>query len=197
MHNILSAREHGTKIAFIPNAGDTYENPYFVTESRLRIEAQGLKPTTLDLNYITDPKQFTNALEECDAVFVAGGNTFWLLHMLQSKKLTGILRNKIFNGLPYFGESAGAVILYNDIAPASAIDDPSAAPNLESTEGLGLVDFFTLPHVDREKYAELFDNFIQANQSNHKIVKLRDDQALITKDGTEYSIVESPVLDLG
>ena len=37
-------------IAFIPNAGDTYANPYFVGESRQRLEILGLNTSVVDLH---------------------------------------------------------------------------------------------------------------------------------------------------
>lgn len=191
--SILGQDGAGKTIAFIPNAGDPYEDPYFVEESRKRIEVQGFNVINVDLKEVTGPADLTNRMRGCDAVFVAGGNTFWLLQMLRSKGLVTPLKQMVEAGLPYFGESAGAVILYSDIEPAAMIDDPAVAPDLDSTAGLSLVGFFTLPHVDREKYADLFDKFVQKNKADHSIVKIRDDQAIVTRDGSTYEIIDSPI----
>jgi len=51
-----------------------------------------------------------NALETAQAVFVGGGNTFVLVNELYEQNLIPILKEKISNGLPYLGTSAGSNI---------------------------------------------------------------------------------------
>lgn len=184
-------------LAFIPNAGDTYENPYFVKESKDRIELLGIKTQVIDLRKISNGEEFRSALTGCDGVFVAGGNTFKLLHELRRSGALPILKHEVESGFAYFGESAGAVVLYKDIQLAAMIDDPQDVPELTNTEGLALVDFMTLPHIDREKYAPLFDEFYSKFSKDHKIIKIRDDQAVLTRDGSSFEILESDIHELG
>lgn len=184
-------------IAFIPNAGDTYKNPYFVDESRRRLEILGLTTRTIDLRHIRSGAEFEDLLSECAAVFVAGGNSYNLLDALHKSFAFDALRRSVLNGFPYFGESAGAVILYKTIEPVAMIDDPQDVPNLQTTDALGIVDFITLPHVNREKYATLFDRFYKQFSPAHKIIKITDEQAIFTTDGSHYQIVPSRIADLG
>ncbi len=57
--------------------------------------------------------QFTDAQEavkNAQAVFVGGGNTFVLVDELYKQNLISPLKEKIYNGTPYFGTSAGSNI---------------------------------------------------------------------------------------
>ncbi len=179
-------------LGFIPNAGDTYENPYFVEESRQRLKGLGITLVETDLAS-DDRDTVINKLGQVDGLYVAGGNTFYLLHLLNKNNLLELIRDKVKNGLPYFGESAGAVLLTKSIEPAKTIDDPEDAPELKSFNGLGLLEFFPLPHVGKEKYKAVFDKFIADNESAIEIVQYTDEQAILTSDGVSYEILPSPI----
>lgn len=183
------------KIGFIPTAGETYENPYFVQESRERLKLHGLELVEIDVSN-QGRAGLIKALESVDGIYVAGGNTFWLLQQLIKKGLVEYIREQVKAGKPYFGESAGAVLLANTIETAASIDDPQDATELTTYEGLSLIDFFPLPHVGKEKYKPLFDELIEDYKDKVKIVQYTDEQAIITRDGTSYEIVDSPIENL-
>jgi len=179
-------------LGFIPTAGDVYEDPYFVQDSRRRLERLGFKLTELDIAHKSEEALLAK-LDALEGVYVAGGNSFYLLQEIRRKNLYEPLIKKVREGMPYFGESAGAGLLAQSIEPATAIDDPSKAPDLTEYSGLGIIDFFPLPHVDREKYKAVFDKFLDDYESKIKIVKCRDDQAILTRDGKTYEILESAI----
>lgn len=188
--------EPNEPIAFIPNAGDTYDNPYFVEESRKRIHLLGLSTKNIDLRMIHSRDSFEQSITDCSGVFIAGGNSFNLLKELYRSGAFYSIKEKVQNGMAYFGESAGAVILYNSIEPVSMIDDPDDVPDLKTTDSLGIVDFITLPHINREKYADLFNSFYTKFSGKHRIIKIRDDQALLTRDGKTVEILPSEIAEI-
>ena len=49
-------------------------------------------------------------------------------------------------GKLYIGESAGAMVAAHNIEYAALMDTPKKAPDLQSFEALGLVDFYLVPH---------------------------------------------------
>lgn len=183
------------KIGFIPTAGETYENPYFVEESRQRLKLHGLELVEIDISN-QERASLVQLLELVDGIYVAGGNTFWLLQQLTKKDLVDYIRQQVRAGKPYFGESAGAVLLAATIEPAAPIDDPQDATELTSYDGLGLIDFFPLPHVGKEKYKPLFDKLIEDYKDTVKIVQYTDEQAIVTMDGSDYEIMSSPIEEL-
>lgn len=179
-------------VGFVGTAGETSKNPYFVDESRQRLTLLGLTLVEIDISSMSSA-EIKDALAKVDAIYVAGGNSFWLLQQMQKKGLVEYVAALIKSGLPYFGESAGAVLLSETIEPAKTIDEYEDAPKLKGYKGLGLIDFFILPHVDREKYFEVFKQFIDENIDSLKIVKIRDDQAVLTRDGVHYEFLPSTI----
>ena len=62
------------RLGFIPTAGDTYENPYFVQESRQRLAEHNLQLTELDVAHETTTA-LRAKLDSVDGLYVAGGNS--------------------------------------------------------------------------------------------------------------------------
>ena len=82
------------------------------------------------------------AIRDAEAVAVSGGNTFRLLHLLQSKGLLPVLRARAETGMPYMGWSAGSNITCPTIRTTN--DMPIVWP--ENCSALGLVPFQINPH---------------------------------------------------
>jgi dipeptidase E len=182
------------KIGFIPTAGETYENPYFVDESRARLRKLGLELIEIDVTHQTKD-ELVQILLSVDGIFVAGGNSFHLLQQLQKKELVTLIRDMVRDGKPYFGESAGAVILYKTIEPIKPIDDPEDAPDIQGYEALDLIKFIPLPHFDREKYKAVFTKFLDDNKDKYPIVPFNDDQAILVR-GKDHETVSSAIADV-
>ena len=81
-------------------------------------------------------------------------------------------------GKPYIGESAGAVVTGPDIGFLDAMDPRSAAPNLDSTAGLGLVDFRLLPHLDSEPFADVTGRILNRYCDDQPMVAISNTQAV-------------------
>ena len=58
-----------------------------------------------------------------DAVYIGGGNTFYLLQQLRDMQMDEPLRDFILAGHPAFGGSAGAIVMGADIASCAHIDE--------------------------------------------------------------------------
>ena len=84
-------------------------------------------------------------LDADDVVFVIGGNTFDLLHHVQTRAAADIARAHVRAGGIYYGGSAGAVLAGADIAVAGFADPNDAG--VSDTGGLRLVgDAIVRPH---------------------------------------------------
>lgn len=169
------------RIAFVPTAGNVYEDPDFVVADRERLVSYGLEITDVDL----DDMDSATVIEEfrmATGIYVAGGNTFYLLSAIEKLGIREEMTEIVRAGKPYAGASAGAVVLSDDIAYVGEIDDPSAAPDLKGTSGLGLIEFRPLPHFGKEKYLEKYFTILRGNL-DAPYVLLRDDQIFTTTDG--------------
>ena len=93
----------GKTIAFVPYAGvrrtfDEYEKTVQNALSDLR----------MNIVSVHHGKQHRDIIEQADVIAIGGGNTFCLLKQLYEHNLIDIIREKVNNGTPYFGWSAGA-----------------------------------------------------------------------------------------
>jgi dipeptidase E len=95
-----------TNLLFIPYARpggishDTYTD-------RVRI---AFKDTIIDVKGIHEYDNPTTAIQNAEAIFTGGGNTFVLVKMLHDLNLMNVLRKQIYAGTFYIGTSAGSNI---------------------------------------------------------------------------------------
>lgn len=82
------------------------------------------------------------AMKNAEAISVGGGNTFYLVHMLHKTRLMEVVREKVLQGTPYCGWSAGS----NIACPAlfTTNDMPIVEP--ASFKCLNVIPFQINPH---------------------------------------------------
>jgi dipeptidase E len=118
------------RVAFVPFA--LHDQAGYCARARERLAAYGLETIP-----VAEGPAGRRAIEECDGVFVGGGNTFRLLDRLQRSDLVALLRERVRAGLPYLGSSAGTVITAPTLQTTN--DMPIVQP--PSFAALGLVPF--------------------------------------------------------
>jgi len=101
-----------------------------------------LKAIGIEVRTLTADDAGRRLVEEAEAIFTGGGNTFRLLKTLQDSGLLSILRDRALAGVPYLGSSAGTNIAAPTIRTTN--DMPIVQP--ASFEALGLVPFQINPH---------------------------------------------------
>lgn len=98
-----------------------------------------------------------------------------------------IIRELLDEGVVYRGDSAGALVAGMSIAGIESADKPQFAEEVIN-DGLKLVPFLFLLHVDSPEYAHVIPVFKNLHQSSDAIIELKDSQAFIV-DGDLYRIV--------
>jgi dipeptidase E len=107
--------------------------------ARVRARMDEMSYTLESLHQVPDPER---AVEDAEAVFVGGGNTFRLLKNLHQSGVMPALRRRVAEGMPYIGSSAGSIVACPTLKTTK--DMPVVEP--PSFEALGLVDFQISPH---------------------------------------------------
>jgi dipeptidase E len=87
-------------------------------------------------------------VKAADIIYVAGGNTFYLLDAINKCGMRGMLTSQWAATKTYIGSSAGSIVMSPDIGFIAPMDDRARAPDLKDTTGLGMIDFLFLPHVN-------------------------------------------------
>lgn len=142
----------GTRLLFVPTAAfgegwlpddESHVDPF---------RRMGFDVERFDLQ-ARERDETAAALERSSAVYVCGGNTFFLVDQMRRSGFFDLVKEKVAGGMLYIGSSAGSVAACPDIGYAETLDDRSRA-SLENDEGLGLVDFDVLPHLDHPDFGE-------------------------------------------
>lgn len=91
------------------------------------------------------PATVMDALAECDAIHLSGGNTFAFSHWLKTCGLLAPLRRYARGKGVLIGVSAGAILMTSCVETAALCGDVAELP-LSEHESLGLVQFGFWPH---------------------------------------------------
>jgi dipeptidase E len=160
------------RVAFVPFAA--HDHATYIAKIRERLGRMDLDVISID------------DLENADAVFVGGGNTFRLLKKLYDRDLLQTIRDRVRAGLPYLGSSAGTVIS----APTMRTTNDMPIVEPQSFDALGLIDFQINPHYldpdpgsthRGETREERIREFHEENET--PVVGLREGSMLRVEDG--------------
>lgn len=175
------------EIVFIPTAGNVEDYTDYIDEGRAALAAMGYQVDELDVASESQAAAIAK-IKAAQIIYISGGNTFYLLQELKRKQLLPVINEKINAGIPYIGESAGAIIMAPNIEYNSLMDDTSVAPDLTDYSALAQTDFYTLPHFEEEPFVEADEKVIATYQNQINLVPINNSQAIIS-DGETYQIV--------
>lgn len=190
---LKSSLSAGDVVGFVPTAGDVYDAPYFVRDDRRRLVRLGYEVQDIDVKKESPPSLETR-LSGIGALFIAGGNIFYLMQQLRENHLTDVLVRYLRSDRLYIGASAGAGICGPSLQPYMTLDDPKAAPRLTTLDGLGVTDFVVLPHYGKMKYLDKYHEVMKEHCAKYRMVPLRDDEALVVLSRTDYEVRRSDVV---
>lgn len=153
------------KIAFIPTAAVSEEEQKSYMESvRKELVSFGIQKeniTDLNLDHVVSYDE----IKDMDALYVGGGNTFYLLHTMRQSQFYPVLREFLANNKTYVGVSAGSIVVTPNIAVASV--EPADPNDIGLTDftGLELVSFEVSPHVPEIVSYESSQNYAATTEN--------------------------------
>lgn len=166
-----------TELLFIPFAGVTLDWDQYTDKIR-----QALPELTITgIHQTEDP---VAAIQQAKAIAVGGGNTFNLLYQLYQQELLTPIQQRVEEGIPYIGWSAGSNICGNSIRTTN--DMPIIQP--ASFDALQLIPCQLNPHYtdyqppghNGETRAQRLEEFCTLNPQM-PVLAIREGTALVRK----------------
>jgi dipeptidase E len=150
---------------FIPYAGVSFSYDEYAKKVKARFNEIGH-----DIRSIHEFSDPIVAINNAEAIIVGGGNTFSLLKTIQDKGLIEPVREKVLNGTPYIGWSAGSNMTCPTIRTTN--DMPIVEP--DSFGAFNLIPFQINPHyLDKnpdghagETREDRINEYLVANQKS-------------------------------
>ena len=168
------------QVLFVPYA--IFDRDSYAEKARRRFEQMGI-----DLRSVHDaPGGPVRAVENADALFIGGGNSFRLLTALWRERLIEPIRQRVRAGMPFLGASAGSNVACPTIKTTN--DMPIVEP--PTFEALDLVPFQINPHYQDpipgsthmgETREQRIAEFHEENA--RPVVGLREGAWLLVEDG--------------
>ncbi|MCG8410583.1 MAG: Type 1 glutamine amidotransferase-like domain-containing protein [Bacteroidales bacterium] len=170
----------GKTVCFIPTASTYEEINFYIDDAKQSFEEMGLILDILDISTATE-EMIASSLQNCDFIYVSGGNTFFLLQELKRTRAGAEILKQIQQGKTYIGESAGTMILSPCIEYVKEMDDTNEAKGLNSYDALNVIDFYPLPHYSNYPFQEVTEKIVQKYIQKIKLEPLTNAQAIRVK----------------
>jgi dipeptidase E len=171
-------------VAFVPFAQQDVDG--YTARVRARLGAMGFEVSQV---------RGRADVENAEAVFIGGGNTFRLLKTLYDLGLVEAIRERVRGGMPYIGSSAGTNVATPSIRTTN--DMPIVYP--PTFDALGLVPFQINPHYldpdpnSTHKGETREDRIREFHEENTTpVVGLREGSMLRVEDGAVTLVGSKP-----
>jgi dipeptidase E len=137
-NEIVQFLSGATSVLFVP-----YARPSGISQARYTDLARDkVAKMGLDLQGVNEFARPLEAVRNAQSLFIGGGNTFLLLRDLYGADLLDTIRQRVANGVPYVGTSAGSNVAGATIGTTN--DMPIVFP--PTFDALRLVPFNINPH---------------------------------------------------
>ena len=169
-----------SSVLFVPYA--LYDRDAYASMVQKRFEEMGYSLESI--HTAGEPQQ---ALSNAESIFIGGGNTFRLLKALYDNDALTTIRERVQNGMPYIGSSAGSNVAGPTIKTTK--DMPIVQP--PSFDALGIVPFQISPHFQDpdpnsthmgETQEERINQFLEENDT--PVFGLREGAIVRVEKGT-------------
>lgn len=179
----LGEEFHDKRVVFIPTAAAHEEYTGYVASARSSWKDLGAEIVDLDIVGVSR-QAATEVLEQAEVIYLSGGNSFFLLDQLRSTGIDRIIKACLAEGAVLVGESAGAIVCSPDLSYIQPMDPVPDSYSQTDYIGLGLVDFFPVPHYLNPPFVE----------SSHQVVNLNPRLPLKPISNTQALLVEGTTL---
>jgi len=172
------------KLAYITTAGNGISDRTYVETHKEMLKTEACDFEELDINGKTE-NELRVLLKDKNAVYVEGGNTFYLLKAVRESGFDKVIKEMIEKGVPYIGSSAGSYIACPTIEMATWKPKQKDRFGVTDFTAMNVVPFLIVAHYKPE-YDEILKEKISETQYQTRI--LQDGQAILV-EGDNYKLV--------
>ena len=163
----------GKKVLILANAAP-YGSGNYVARENVKENFLSVGATKVDI--VDLDKDNVNIILDYDIIYGLGGNVTNLIELIKNTNFKELLIKFLGKGI-YIGESAGSIILSDNVKYIYDIKKgtkPKYDIELDSYEGLGLIDMYIFPHYQKlnNTIKDKINNYEINN--NIKITRLND-----------------------
>lgn len=182
---MLPSPANELKLAFIPTAGDPYgDDKPWMDADRAQLAKLGFQVEDFDLKNKTEDET-RKTLSDFDIIFVAGGNTFYLLDQANKSGFIKVAPQLVKAGKIYIGSSAGSYIACPTIEAADWKHADKNIVNLTDLTAMNLVNLIVTAH-----YSDQWKEAVEKGKQTTKypVITLTDGQ-FIKADGEKFEVI--------
>jgi dipeptidase E len=194
LEDLLDKPIKGVKLSFIPTAANVEPgDKSWMIDDLNNFRKAGFEVDIVDISAVSK-EIWLPRLKESEVIFLGGGNTFHLMYWVKQSglqdELPELLKTRVYAGISAGSCIAGPTI-FNSVQ--NLFDEEY---ELEIKEGLGLVDFQFIPHLNSPYFDKIREENLQEASKDiiEPIYALDDNSALKVTDGQVGIISEGKYL---
>jgi dipeptidase E len=200
-HDLVDKKPQDARVAFIPTAANPERgNKGWLIDDMHRIKERGYIVDVVELTALKSD-EIRKALENADAIFVGGGNTFYLSYWMQKSGVFDLIP-QLLESRVYAGISAGSIVAGAQIVPSSALDNVQefrdkdyyerAIKDEGSAKPLKLIDLVFRSHLNSEFFPRIRKEVLEqiVDKLPAPLYALDDNSALKIVDGRIEVVTE-------
>lgn len=183
IEELLGKSTQGVKLAFIPTAANVESGDKgWMIDDLNNFRKAGFEVDIVDISAVAKDIWLPR-LQEVEVLFLGGGNTFHLMHWVKQSglqaELPELLKTRVYAGISAGSCIAGPTI-YNSVQNLFG-----EKYELEIKEGLGLVGFQFIPHLNSPYFDKIREENLKeaAKDITEPVYALDDNSALKVVDG--------------
>ena len=172
----------GKKVIVIANAAPEGSGNYIAREN---VKENFLKVGAISCDIVDLNKDNVDTILNYDVIYMLGGNVGKLIELNHNTNIKELIIKFLEKGI-YIGESAGSMILSKDVKYIYDLKKgtkPKYSVIYDSYDGFGLIDYYILPHYQKED--EMMDEKVKNYElsNNIKLTKLNDGEIILCNYG--------------
>jgi len=181
MPEVLKKPPKEISLLYVPTAGKGARDQGFLERCTKAIVRSGYTFKEFDIEGKSE-RDIDAALDDHDAVYVEGGNTFYLLKAIRESGFKKAVHRFLDRGKLYVAPSAGAKVVCPTIETSTWKKRGEEKPRFGVTNltAMNLVPFLVVCHYTSEKESETKAGIASTNLP---VRILQDGQALLVRDG--------------